>query len=762
MRILSRLLFASALSWLAPLTASSQAIWSELPPGTRAQYAAAFDAASGDWVVVMGYPPTGLGTRVLRFDLNGTPRWFDVATTGGSPPARYGASLVYDPTGHRMILFGGSMAYGPGDVLNDVWALDAQTNVWTQITPAGAAPPGRLWHSAVYDAAHQRMVIFGGETAAGDAIDTWTLSLSGSPAWSPLATTGSPPVNASPHSAIYDGGTSTPRMLVCAQGPSFTMDTWQLTLPASGTPTWTVLATTGGPPPGRGSHSTVLDALNRRILIFGGSGGGYLNDVWALSLATSSWSQIVAPPVSGIGLPKGRVDHDAVYDPFQQRMLIYGGTSPSMLGDTWALSLSGTPRWQALMPTARRGPACVLDAPRSRMLLFGGLDPGNAPLGDLWAYEFSSPARWVQIVPSGVSPTARGYSSFIHDRVNDRFILFGGYAPTPSNDVWALSPGPLASWTQLAPTGTPPSARAGHTAVYDQAGARMLVFGGDVGGDGHVWALQLAGSPAWSSPGLPGPLPRSHHTAVFDPVYWGNPSTGHMIVFGGIDGGSWFHDTWDWIASSATWMSLPASGPGDRYGATAVYDSKHDRMLLFGGIAPITWDYGAYPLNDVWRLPFDGTNTWSQQFAAGTAPDPRGSAGGVYDPAGDRLLVFGGFSGTGPPYYDDLWELRLALAPTAVPDAPPSADFRLGPVAPNPVRSAMSMTIELGRAGTVEVAIFDVMGRQAHFDSHSVSAGRHELTWDGVIEGKRARPGVYLARVRAGGEEQARRFVLLP
>ena len=50
------------------------------------------------------------------------------------------------------------------------------------------------------------------------------------------------------------------------------------------------------------------------------------------------------------------------------------------------------------------------------------------------------------------------------------------------------------------PSGTPPSARDGHTAIYDPVRDRMVVFGGDDGAlRNDVWALTLSGSPAWSA-----------------------------------------------------------------------------------------------------------------------------------------------------------------------------------------------------------------------------------------------------------------------
>ena len=58
-------------------------------------------------------------------------------------------------------------------------------------------------------------------------------------------------------------------------------------------------------------------------------------------------------------------------------------------------------------------------------------------------------------------------------------IVFGGVVGgTRLGDVWALTLGDAPSWTQLTPSGTSPSARYGHSAIYDPVRDRMVVFSG--------------------------------------------------------------------------------------------------------------------------------------------------------------------------------------------------------------------------------------------------------------------------------------------
>src|SRR2546422_4649056 len=137
-------------------------------------------------------------------------------------------------------------------------------------TAAMGQPSPRYRHTSIYDPAGQCMIVFGGTNGAGAFYsDTWRLSLTDSPAWTPL----------------------TP------EGPT---------------------------PPRRASHSAIYDPVRNRVLVFGGIGpnGGLVDlaDVWSLSLSDTTWSQLQP---SGEG-PSARSSHSAIYDPVRDRMLIFG------------------------------------------------------------------------------------------------------------------------------------------------------------------------------------------------------------------------------------------------------------------------------------------------------------------------------------------------------------------------------------------------------------------------------------------------------
>jgi hypothetical protein len=121
-------------------------------------------------------------------------------------------------------------------------------------------------------------------------------------------------------------------------------------------------------------------------------------------------------------------------------------------------------------------------------------------------------------------------------------IVFGGVGW----DTWALTLGAPA-WAELAPTGVPPLGNLNHTAIYDPVRDRMVVFGGaylDEFNQPHfptdVSALSLAGTTGWTALSTGGgPVGRSLHTAIYDPV------RDRMVVFGGADiRGLALNDAW--------------------------------------------------------------------------------------------------------------------------------------------------------------------------------------------------------------------------
>lgn len=122
------------------------------------------------------------------------------------------------------------------------------------------------------------------------------------------------------------------------------------------------------------------------------------------------------------------------------------------------------------------------------MLVFGGETYENV----VAALPLSGSPSWYLLNPTGTPPSGRWQHSAIYDPVRHRMVMFGGYeyANAFQNEVWALSLGSQPAWLHIAPTGTPPSPRLQHTAVYDSQRDRMLVIAGeDQRPRDDVWSL---------------------------------------------------------------------------------------------------------------------------------------------------------------------------------------------------------------------------------------------------------------------------------
>src|SRR5207245_4857714 len=89
------------------------------------------------------------------------------------------ASARYDAGRDRMFLFGGYSYDGTSHYMNDVWSLPmASGAAWELLAPSGALPAGRDDHEAIYDSAHDRMVVFAGNGSM-NLDDTWSLAWNG-------------------------------------------------------------------------------------------------------------------------------------------------------------------------------------------------------------------------------------------------------------------------------------------------------------------------------------------------------------------------------------------------------------------------------------------------------------------------------------------------------------------------------------------------------------------------------------------------------
>jgi len=227
------------------------------------------------------------------------------------------------------------------------------------------------------------------------------------------------------------------------------------------------------------------------------------------------WREITP---SGGDAPSARRNGTAIYDARNRRVILFGGTdSLGNLNDVWSFDVDGR-TWEKRTPTG--GPP----APR-----FGHnavYDPaGHRFFSDTWLLDLST-FRWTEATPAS-RPAARYGSASVFDVGSRRLAMFGGFTTAGRyQDSQAFSPD-AAAWTDLTPPGTRPVERCLHTAAYEAARGRMIVYGGQRSGPlDDLWAFDLAAA-TWSNLTPPSrPSGRMFASSFVD-------RDGRFCVFGG-------------------------------------------------------------------------------------------------------------------------------------------------------------------------------------------------------------------------------------
>jgi hypothetical protein len=640
--------------------------WTELPPPPLQEVPAVYDPVRQSMLLFGGMNGNGgLTNDVWEFTLSGTPTWTRLQTAGSPPSPRSSHVLLFDSRRERLLVFGGADSI----THNDCWTLDltAVPPAWAQGSPTGTPPSRRAYAQAVYDSLNDRAILFGGADSVvqyGPPIDmradVWAIGFTGPSAWTELTPSGTPPSPRAAGAVIYDRAR---QRMVLFGGYDGTPLGDGFTLSLGGSPAWAPLGASGGPPAARAIPGVVYDAPDDQMVIFGGYDGASRNDVWALDLAASAWTELT--PTGGP--PSPRQSPAAVYDPPRDRMLIFGGSTETgtVPDPLWSLSLGTSVAWTDLggqRAPGRWDAAAAYDPTRSVMWIHGGQgwDMNQLTRSDLWSLPLSPATGWTQPATTGTPLGKRYGHSAIYDPVRDRLLFFGGSdSVSYLNDVWALSLSGTPAWSQLSPTGTPPDPRAYQSAVYDAPNDRLVIFGGFTGSTSlsDVWALSLAGTPAWSQllPSGTAPPFLIMQCAAMD------RSGNRMIVFGGWGPGGLQNKVYALsLTGSPAWAELSPSGtpPAPREGGSMV--SLGSRMLVFGGY---TGD-PVYGTDDTWLLTLYPTPSWRQLDVGPLLPPARLDPAGVFDQATFRFVLFGGtgLNTSG----DDTWILQIDQAVPAL------------------------------------------------------------------------------------------------
>jgi hypothetical protein len=222
--------------------------------------------------------------------------------------------------------------------------------------------------------------------------------------------------------------------------------------------------------------------------------------------------------------------------------------------------------------------------------------------------------------------------------------------------VSATTPGAPA-WTQIATDGA--TRRWGHTAQYDAARDRMLVFAGEnaSGQLSDLLVFQLA-TGEWQRTDMgPWVSPRSDLASAIDTV------NDRLVIIGGRQGLiTSIADVMAMDLATGAWIDLP-QGPAPRHDIVAASDGAH--AWVFGGVGALL-----HTLDDLWQLDF-ATDTWTELPQPEPRPPGRGSYALVYLAGGVYLV--GGHDVTS--VQRDAWRYDLAaqtwtqLTPSSSPAA---------------------------------------------------------------------------------------------
>ena len=166
---------------------------------------------------------------------------------------------------------------------------------------------------------------------------------------------------------------------------------------------------------------------------------------------------------------------------------------------------------------------------------------GAGPRGTGWV----EPRPGARSLPAARSPPARRFATLSLDPASGRLVLFGGRdadgVALADAHVLVDPAGPAPEWSELQPASAPP-ARFGHTAAFDPATRRLLVYGGTNAGleeglnyvFGDAWMLTDAdgrgAAPEWVRIDAgPAPLGRFATAAAW------SAGANRLLVFGGAN-----------------------------------------------------------------------------------------------------------------------------------------------------------------------------------------------------------------------------------
>lgn len=301
-----------------------------------------------------------------------------------------------------------------------------------------------------------------------------------------------------------------------------------------------------------------------------------------------------------------------------------------------------------LQPFSRWQAHSLYNEINNKIILFGGVR-GDSVLNDTWSFdgdaisndngttEVFSDKEWERKYLPG--PTSKFASTICYASQWNQTLLFGGSDKKEYfNDIgeWDGK-----NWIEIFGTNLKkPSGRSQQAACFDSKKGEMLVFGGSKHYQNTQAATEKADNTLWAWNGKKwkvlsetGPVWREDAKMVY------HEKNQKTYLLGGrkYDDNRKVHvlnEFWEWDGDK--WRLISDSTPmGKRLHSNMVYDTKRNRIVLFGGV-----DIEKGFSNDIWE--WDG-DEW-RKINAATAPLPRLAHSMTFSKSLNQTVIAGGVS----------------------------------------------------------------------------------------------------------------------
>lgn len=393
--------------------------------------------------------------------------------------------------------------------------------------------------------------------------------------------------------------------------------------------------------------------------------------------ATSAWGQQPCLrwfQVTSAGSPGPRYGHAMAYDSDRGVTVLFGGALTPLFGglptdnETW--EYDGV-AWRVIpitgsKPGARFFHDMVYDSVRREFVLFSGTHNGRDQNDETWTYRSDGSAgtwtrKFTATLPRGYGPDTRipapGFyqHKMVFDKARGVTVLFGGTFFRPSNPLhsdYILSNHYVWIWNGTdwqGPFDGSAAWRSGHAVAFDDTRGTVLLFGGyrlhesgNSGLQGGTWEYSNV---TWTQVAGSTPALRSGHTMAYD------SRRQKIVMFGGTGGDAANADDTDEYTAGVGWSSLLDNGPPRRVYHSMVYDTRRGVMVVNGGLTPS--QEGTYA--DTWELDVctrppevvrwvDFAYTGQEELGTFTAPFNTLAEGATSVPAGGTLKIKAGTS----------------------------------------------------------------------------------------------------------------------